>query len=128
MRKPRLFLLVLLASGAAGCGSGDGGAASGAPRSVTISWAANHEAAVNTAGGGYVVYYSQSSGFEAGAPGVAAVEVPYVSGALAPTTASLQLPSGTYYFRAVAYSALGHDGSPAGAQSAASAELQVVVP
>jgi hypothetical protein len=34
-----------------------------APRNVLVSWTANAETAVNSAGGGYYVYYSNTSGF-----------------------------------------------------------------
>lgn len=121
MPKPRRLLPLLLGLAAIGCGSGGGGG--GGPRAVTLSWAANHEAAVNAAGGGYVLYYSETPDFDPALSGVASVTVPYASGPLAPTTATLTLPAGTYYFRTAAYSALG-----SGALSAASEALRVVVP
>jgi len=81
------------------------------PRSVLITWAANREAAVNRAGGGYIVYYSTSS-FGSTAPD--SVNVPYVSGATAPTSATLPALSSktTYYVRVVPYSALNAAGQP----------------
>jgi hypothetical protein len=84
----------------------------GVPRSVVISWNANREKAVNSAGGGYRVYYSTLNNFST--TGASAVSAPYASGSTAPTSAIIpSLPSGTYYYRVVAYSAL----NPAGNQS-----------
>lgn len=81
----------------------------GVPRNVVISWTANRERAVNMAGGGYRVYYSQTNGFSTGsATGVA---VPYSSGGAAPTSTTLpMLASGTYYYRVVAYSSFNPTG------------------
>ncbi|MGE3261507.1 MAG: hypothetical protein AB7K68_06990 [Bacteriovoracia bacterium] len=89
------------------------------PRSVLVSWTANRETAVNSAGGGYKVYYSSTSGFVVSAGNL--VEVPYVSGASAPTSTTLSLVPGTYYIRVAAYSAL----NPL---STASTQISLVVP
>ncbi|MGE0615968.1 MAG: hypothetical protein AB7P04_10020 [Bacteriovoracia bacterium] len=90
------------------------------PPRIQVSWNANREHAVNATGGGYRVHYSQATGFAvSGAP---FVNVPYVSGAAAPTSAALPvLPAGTYYLKIVAYSAM----NPSGV---ASAETSVVLP
>jgi len=72
----------------------------------TVTWAANHEAAVNSAGGGYRVYYSTSSGFSTSSAPY--VDVVY-SGSATPTTAQLNgLISSTFYVRV---SAFGKDAS-----------------
>ena len=71
---------------------------------LIISWSANHEKLVNSAGGGYKVYYSTDPTFSvSNAP---FIDVPYVSGATAPTSVVFPL-SGTYYIKVVAYSTLG---------------------
>lgn len=109
--------------GLAGCGSGEGGAPAtpaAINATVLVSWAANREAAVNRAGGGYRVYYSAASGFSvATAP---FVDVPYAGGAAAPTQAGLSLPAGTHFIKVVAYSSL----NPSGSEP--SPEVAVAVP
>jgi hypothetical protein len=77
---------------------------------VSVSWEANREAPVNSAGGGYRVYYSKTAGFTAS---TTFVNLPAVGGA-APTSVELSgLSSGTYYINVVAYSALNPTGSVA---------------
>jgi hypothetical protein len=88
---------------------------------VRISWAANREAAVNRAGGGYWVYVGTSPNFDINTA-IVGVTVPYVLGPLAPTTAAVQLASGTYYIKVVAYSSLNPTGS------VPSSEFSVTVP
>ena len=75
-------------------------------KAVKISWSANKEAAVNTTGGGYKVYYSGASGFSVGDAGVTVVDVPYVSGPTPPTTTTIFVSSGTYFIRVAGYSAV----------------------
>lgn len=81
--------------------------------SVRLSWTANRDRLVNTTGGGYRVYYATASG--RALADMTMVDVPYVSGATAPT--SVTIPNlNTYsprvlYFRVVAYTALNPDGS-----------------
>ncbi|BAU50255.1 hypothetical protein SVA_3721 [Sulfurifustis variabilis] len=113
----------------AGCSGGGGGSAGGGDPSlavagvgnVRVSWAPNRETAVNGPGGGYRVYHAPSPDFALdGAEGV--VDVPYASGARAPTAAILSLPSGTHYLKVVAYSTINPTGS------GPSAEIAVVVP
>ncbi len=116
---------------AAGCGGGGGGGAggggSGTPRDVQVFWAANREKAVNSPGGGYRVYYSTTPGFDLAAARV--VDVPYVAGPRAPTSATIAgLSPGTYYLRVVAYSALNPPGGSGGSTSAPSIEISVTVP
>ncbi len=88
-----ILLLVALAIGS--CGGG------GASRQVTISWDANRDKVVNAAGGGYIIYYSQESGFDV--TGASSTEVPYVSGSTAPTSTTLSLSEGVWYIRISAY-------------------------
>jgi len=109
------FLLVLAA-----CGGGGSSAPAPTPTShvVDISWTANREAAVNRAGGGYIVAIS----------GQAAINVPYVSGAAAPTTTSVTLMSGTYSATVTAYSALIPPGGGSGSTSLPSSTLTISVP
>lgn len=111
-----------------GCGGGGGGGSgSSAPppaptvnRSVQVSWVANRETAVNSPGGGYRVYYSRTPGFNVSAASVA--DVPYTSGATAPTSTVLTLQTGSNFIKVVAYSVMNPGGS------APSVEASIVVP
>lgn len=112
----------------AACSGADGGSRAADPTmavadaaAVRVSWTPNPETAVNQPGGGYRVYHAPSPNFPlAGAAGI--VDVPYASGALAPTSAQLSLSTGTHYLKVVAYSVI----NPAGSEP--SAEVAVVVP
>lgn len=107
----------------AACGGGGGGGVSGPPSitaNVQISWDANRETAVNRVGGGYRVYYSRTSGFDIS--GATFVDVPYSTGATAPTTANLTLSSGDNFIKVIAYSDLNPSGS------ATSSEIEISVP
>ena len=111
---------------ATGCGGGGGGPQS-INATVHVSWTPNREAAVNTTGGGYRVYYSRTSGFDIA--GADFVDVPFVAlvppvptPPPAPTTTALTLSSGTNFIKVVAYSALNPNGS------APSAQVSVSVP
>ena len=95
--------------------------------SVTVSWDENREAGVNSAGGGYRVYYANS-------PNVSTtnnsnvVQVPYVSGPLAPATATISnLPAGDWYIKVVAYSAFNPHNVTGGVKSLASNEFKVTI-
>ncbi len=85
---------------------------------VTISWTANREAGVNKAGGGYTVAIA----------GMAAIDVPYVTGAAAPTSTGVTLRTGTYTATVTAYAALDALGGATGSRSAPSQVLTIVVP
>ncbi|GAB4348928.1 MAG: hypothetical protein Kow006_10030 [Gammaproteobacteria bacterium] len=100
------------------CGGGGGGPS--IVSTVTVSWTANVEAAVNSAGGGYRVYYSTTPGFDIATANF--VDVPYTAGPAAPTSTDLQLATGTHYIKVTAYSALNPSGS------ASSAQITVVTP
>jgi len=97
-------------------------------RTVNVTWNANRETAVNATGGGYKVYYSTSSGFDITDAGVSVVDVPFVAPPAAPTSTSLQLPTGQYYFRVVAYSALTPPWGSNGSTSLPSAQISLLVP
>lgn len=100
---------------------GGGGSSSPPPpptRTVNISWAPNLEAAVNRAGGGYTVAIS----------GQSPIDVPYVSGAAAPTSTSAKLVAGTYSVTVTAYSALLPPGSSTGSKSLPSSTFSFSVP
>ena len=120
----------------ASCGGGGGGSdtqrqQNSTPltkKNVQVSWNANPETAVNQSGGGYNVYYSSTSGFSPGDPGVTAINVPYVSGATAPVTAQISVIPGTYYIRVAAYSALNAPGTVSGSTSPASTQITLIVP
>lgn len=114
--QPCLFLMLVVL---AGC-SGGGGGAGGGNRDVEITWTANRETAVNAPGGGYRVYYADTSGFDIA--GATVVDVPYQGAPSAPTSTVLNLPSGAHYIKVTAYSAL----NPAG--SSPSTESEVIVP
>lgn len=108
------------------CGSGGGNNVS--TSDVLVSWNVNKETAVNTTGGGYNVYYSQTSGFNAGDSGVTVVDVPYVSGPSAPTSTTIQLTTGTYYIRVAGYSVLNRPGENDGSLSELSPEILISAP
>ena len=95
---------------------------------LKLAWNENPETAVNSAGGGYRVYHSTNSGFNPGDAGVKVVDVPYVSGATAPTTVIVPISSGTYYVRVAAYSALNAPGSSSGSISTATPQITLTVP
>jgi len=77
---------------------------------IEVSWAANRETAVNRSGGGYRVYYSAQSDFDVNS--ATFLDVPYVSGALAPTSVIINgLREGMTYIKVVAYSSLKPPGS-----------------
>ncbi|MNL04399.1 hypothetical protein D3C87_1249670 [compost metagenome] len=94
--------------------------------SATVSWDANRESGVNTAGGGYRVYYASSPNV-ATASNSNVVLVPYVAGPTAPTTATISnLPAGDWYIKVVAYSAYNPGGSGA-AKSSDSTEFKITI-
>ena len=95
---------------------------------LKLAWNENLETSVNSAGGGYKVYHSTNSGFNPGDVGVTVVDVPYVSGATAPTTVVVPVPSGTYFVRVAAYSALNAPGTSGGSISTATPQITLTVP
>jgi hypothetical protein len=117
-----VVLVAVLAVGiltTSGCGGG--GDSSPPPitvHAVTISWAPNHEAVVNSLGGGYIVNIGTQT----------PINVPYVSGLLAPTFTTVSLSTGTYTVSVVAYSALNPPGGISGSTSAPSAPITLIVP
>ncbi len=117
-----ICMIVLLASLLTSCGGGGGGSSNPAPplitRSVTLNWAANHESGVNSAGGGYQVSVS----------GQPTINVPYVSGSMAPTSTTVLLYPGTYTVTVRAYAALDAQGGSTGKFSAASSPITFIVP
>ncbi len=127
-----LIFITFLSTLLFACGGGGGGGSSpsgGDGGDITVSWEANKETAVNTAGGGYIVYFSQSSGFNPGDTGVSSKSVPYVSGVASPTTTVITTPaSGTWYIRIAAISRLNPPGSTGGSESVASSQVSVNVP
>ncbi len=119
--KSRLAAVGLIAlAQLAGCGGGGGGgpSAPSGPRTVTLSWAPNHEKGVNSAGGGYQVSIT----------GQPTINVPYVSGLTAPTSTLTTLSMGTYTATARAYAALDAQGGSAGSFSGPSQSIIVNVP
>jgi hypothetical protein len=107
MRKAVVVAIAVLATACSNGGSVRGTKSVNA--AVQVSWAANREAAVNAAGGGYRVYYGKTPGFDIATASF--VDVPYVSGPTAPTTTNLTLSSGDNFVKVVAYSALNSTGS-----------------
>lgn len=108
------------------CGGGGGSGPVPTSHSVNISWTANREAAVNSAGGGYTVSISNATNVQS------PINVPYVSGPAAPTTIATTLMSGSYSVTVTAYSALnstnGSIGSTPSSTSAPSASFNFSVP
>ncbi len=95
---------------------------------IQISWDANLETAVNSPGGGYKVYYSSNSGFNPGDVGVTEIDVPYSSGASAPTSVLTPLNPGIYYIRIAAYSALNAPGASGGSVSTTTPQITITAP
>jgi hypothetical protein len=95
---------------------------------IQISWDENPETAVNRSGGGYKVYYSPNSGFDPGDGGVTVIDVPWTTGASAPTSVVTSLDPGAYYIRVAAYSALNPPGSSGGSSSSASPQFTLSAP
>lgn len=123
----QLMLLSLVSA----CGGGGSDAPPRATQQVNIqvSWSANREAAVNTSGGGYRVYYATTAGLALTDPAVTMVDVPYTSGPLAPLSTTLSVESGhLYFFRITAYSALNRIGQSGGTESLASTTFSLSVP
>ena len=85
---------------------------------IALSWAPNRESGVNSAGGGYEVSIS----------GQPTMNIPFVSGPTAPTSATARLPPGTYTVTARAYARLDAQGGSTGSLSAASQSLTFTVP
>lgn len=95
--------------------------------SATVSWDENRESGVNSAGGGYRVYYATSPNV-ATASNSKVVLVPYVAGPTAPTTATISnLSAGDWYIKVVAYSAYNPHGVSGGAKSLDSAEFKITI-
>ena len=115
-----MFAVVAFALLLAACGGGSSSAPAPTPTShtVNISWAANREAAVNAAGGGYTVAIS----------GQAPVNLAFVSGVAAPTTMTTTLMSGSYSVTVTAYSALNPPGGATGSRSLPSSAFTLAVP
>ena len=101
-----------------GCGGSGSPPTPVTTHSVTLTWAPNHESGVNSAGGGYQVSIS----------GQPMINVPYVSGPTATTSATTSLQTGSYVVTVRAYAALDPQGGRAGSQSAPSQSLTVIVP
>jgi ABC-type glycerol-3-phosphate transport system substrate-binding protein len=117
-KKMGLILFVtLISTSLFGCGGGSSGPTP-TSHTVNIFWAANREAAVNSAGGGYTVAIS----------GQSPINVPYVSGPAAPTTIAATLMSGSYSVAVTAYSALNPPGGSTGSTSVPSAAFNFSVP
>lgn len=113
-----ILFVTLISISLFGCGGGNSSAPTPTSHTVDISWAANREAAVNSAGGGYTVAIS----------GQSPINVPYVSGAAAPTTIAATLLTGSYTVTVTAYSALNPPGGTTGSTSAPSTALNISVP
>jgi hypothetical protein len=94
---------------------------------IRVNWASSPEVDVNAAGGGYRVYYSKSPNVSTSSGTY--IDVPYVAGPTAPTTALLtNLTVGTYYVKVVSYSAFNPYGISGGNQSVGSTEMSITVP
>lgn len=106
---------LLAATALSACGGGSESAP--AARTVTLAWQASHESGVNRTGGGYQVSIS----------GQPSIDVPYVSGSAAPTSASVFLQPGRYTVSVQAYAALDAQGGNTGSLSAPSQSITVDV-
>lgn len=103
-----------------GCGGGDGGSSSATATNhpVTLTWAPNHEKGVNSAGGGYRVAIS----------GQPTIDVPFMSGPAAPTSAVTSLDTGIYTVTVRAFAALDAQGGSTGSLSEPSPPFTLIVP
>jgi len=117
-----LFLpLAVMLSALPSCGGGGNSSSQVSTHSVILTWGANRESGVNSAGGGYQVLISSQ-------PSTTTINVPYVTGPAAPTSTTVLLTSGSYTVTVRAYAALDAQGGSTGSFSAASAPITVVVP
>jgi hypothetical protein len=117
----RLAVAALFAVVLSSCGGGGDSGSSPAPEtnhSVTLAWAPNHEKGVNSAGGGYRVAVS----------GQPTIDVPYISGPAAPTSAVTTLHTGIYTVTVSAFAALDAQGGSTGSRSDPSPPFTVIVP
>jgi hypothetical protein len=117
----RFVFVAMLGATLTACGGSSGGGTPAAPpayHNVTLSWTANRETGVNSAGGGYTVNISGQS---------APIDVPYVSGTWAPTSVTTSLYTGSHTATVTAYAALDTAGGTTGNTSAATT-LNFVVP
>lgn len=118
--------LLLSACGGGGGGGGGGAPAAGAvvptPHSVTLTWTANRETGVNSAGGGYLVGINGPS-----APAPITVLYNAASG-ITPNTTTTTLWTGTYTATVSAFAALDAKGGTTGSLSASSVPITIVVP
>jgi hypothetical protein len=108
--------VVLTILALAGCGGGNVPAST--THSVTVSWMPSNQTGVNSPGGGYQVAVNARP----------PIDVPYVSGPMAPTSVTTTLTTGTYTVTVRAYAELDSLGGSTGSLSAVSAPLTVVVP
>ncbi len=117
-----LLFLAVISFTLSSCGGGGGNSSSaGATHSVTLTWEANHESGVNSAGGGYQVSVSSQAT-------ITTINVPFASGPSAPTSTTILLNAGNYTVTVRAYAALDAQGGSTGSLSAASAPITVIVP
>ncbi|MEM7180833.1 MAG: hypothetical protein AAF518_07965 [Spirochaetota bacterium] len=79
-------------------------------RTLRVSWDANRETDVNAPGGGYKVCYDKSRYFDVNS--VSCETVSY-DGTKTPTTASIKLPTGSWYIKVVAFSSQNSNGGKA---------------
>lgn len=84
-------------------------------RTIKLTWAKSPATAVNKAGGGYRVYYSMTQNFNIDT--VTSINVPYISGASAPTEKVITIyKKGIWYFKIKAYSLTNLIGSDTSAE------------
>lgn len=114
---PFRHLASLLAATALSACGGASEESAPAARTVTLAWQASHESGVNRTGGGYQVSII----------GQPSIDVPYVSGSAAPTSASVFLQPGRYTVSVQAYAALDAQGGNTGSLSAPSQAITVDV-
>lgn len=131
MKIPYGLLCALLGSSILiACGGGGGGRGSNSCippttltlHQVTLTWAANREAAVNSTGGGYIIAISSQP--------QTIIDVPFTSATSTPTT-TISLMSGCYTATITAYSALDPNSGLSATKastSAPSATIAISVP
>ena len=97
-------------------------------KTITVSWRANKESAVNSSGGGYTVYYSTTPYFSL--DNASSINVPYTSGDSAPTQVQIaNLARGkTYYIKVIAYSSITALFTSTNSTSNPSTEVSIAIP
>jgi len=121
-----------LADANAGAGSAFDDVATGSTTGTTtdgkMTWQSAMDWAASLTVGGVIAGTWRLASMDKDGAGVSVIDVPFVAPPMSPTSVNIDLLSGRYYFRVVAYSALNAPGGSGGSTSAPSAQISVLVP